>query len=326
MSAETLVQPLYLISTALFILSLRWMSDPETARKGVMSGVAAMTLAVLGTLTGVIATGGTHYWWILAAFAAGAAVGYPLAQVPLTAVPQRTALSHAFGGLAAGLVGTAKFFLYYGQRNEAALAPFIVIALVAEILLGFLTFTGSILAAGKLQEAQQDLRHQGNDDEGGQGRLVALPVVEEELGRAHQTGGQAAESMGEGGPLGDRREGHLGQGVAHRRTRGEGGENPPVVGATGGDDAGEGAHHRQGHGRHAGHDALARGFGIAHPPQRQDEEGGGDEVEKLDEGLGAHFATFSCFLNIFSMRSVMRKPLTMLVVEQKMAIRPRAVM
>jgi len=153
-SAETLVQLLYLVSTALFILSLRWMSDPETARKGVFSGVAAMTLAVLGTLTGVIATGGTHYWWILGAFALGAAVGYPLAQVPLTAVPQRTALSHAFGGLAAGLVGTAKFFLYFGQKNEAALAPFIVVALVAEILLGFLTFTGSILAAGKLQEVK----------------------------------------------------------------------------------------------------------------------------------------------------------------------------
>jgi len=152
MGAETLVQFLYLISTALFILSLRWMSDPETARKGVFSGVGAMALAVAGTLVGVFATGGTHYWWILGAFALGAAVGYPLAQVPLTAVPQRTALSHAFGGLAAGLVGTAKFFLYYGQKNEAALAPFIVVALVAEILLGFLTFTGSILAAGKLQE------------------------------------------------------------------------------------------------------------------------------------------------------------------------------
>lgn len=154
MTAETLVQLLYLVSTALFILSLKWMSDPESARKGVFSGVGAMTLAVAGTLTGVLATGGTHYWWILGAFALGAAVGYPLAQVPLTAVPQRTALSHAFGGLAAGLVGTAKFFLYYGQKNEAALAPFIVVALVAEILLGFLTFTGSILAAGKLQEVK----------------------------------------------------------------------------------------------------------------------------------------------------------------------------
>ncbi len=154
MSAEALVQPLYLVATALFIMSLRWMSDPETARKGVASGVAAMTLAVAGTLAGVAAGGGTHYVWILGAFALGAAVGYPLAQVPLTAVPQRTALSHAFGGMAAGLVGTGKFLLYYGRSDAAALSPFIVVALVAEVLLGFLTFTGSLLAAGKLQEVK----------------------------------------------------------------------------------------------------------------------------------------------------------------------------
>ncbi len=152
MSAENLVQLLYLVATGLFIMSLRWMSDPETARMCVFSGVAAMVWAVAGTLAGGITTGGTHYWWILAAFVAGAAVGYPLAQVPLTAVPQRTALSHAFGGLAAGLVGAGKFFLYYGQDNAEALAPYIVIAIVLEVLLGFLTFTGSLLAAGKLQE------------------------------------------------------------------------------------------------------------------------------------------------------------------------------
>ncbi|MBL0313535.1 MAG: NAD(P)(+) transhydrogenase (Re/Si-specific) subunit beta [Holophagaceae bacterium] len=154
MSAENLVQLLYLISTALFIMSLKWMSDPATARKGVFSGVAAMLLAVAGTLAGVATTGGTHYWWILGAFAIGSAIGYPLAQVPLTAVPQRTALSHAFGGLAAGLVGTAKYFLYFGRGDALSLTPFIVVALVAEILLGFLTFTGSLMAAGKLQEVK----------------------------------------------------------------------------------------------------------------------------------------------------------------------------
>jgi H+-translocating NAD(P) transhydrogenase subunit beta len=152
MDAQDIVQLLYLVSTGLFIMSLKWMSSPETARKGVFAGVGAMTLAVAGTLAGVLATGGTHYWWILGAFVAGAAIGYPLAQVPLTAVPQRTALSHAFGGMAAGLVGTAKFFLYHGQDNAEALSPFVVTAIVVEILLGFLTFTGSLMAAGKLQE------------------------------------------------------------------------------------------------------------------------------------------------------------------------------
>ncbi len=154
MSAENFVQLLYLISTALFILSLKWMSDPATARKGVFSGVGAMLLAVAGTLAGVATTGGTHYWWILGAFVVGAAIGYPLAQVPLTAVPQRTALSHAFGGLAAGLVGTAKYFLFFGRGDVASLSPFIMAALVAEILLGFLTLTGSLMAAGKLQEVK----------------------------------------------------------------------------------------------------------------------------------------------------------------------------
>ena len=78
-------------------------------------------------------------------------VGVPLSRVPLTAVPQRTALSHAFGGLAAGLVGTAKYYLWVGEGPEQ-LTTFRMTAIVAEIILGFLTFTGSLMAAGKLQE------------------------------------------------------------------------------------------------------------------------------------------------------------------------------
>jgi NAD(P) transhydrogenase subunit beta len=152
MSVATGVQLAYLAGAALFILSLRWMSAPETARRAVAAGVAAMVLAVAGTLAGVQAPGGTRCLWILAAFVLGAAVGYPLAQVPLTAVPQRTALSHAFGGLAAGLVGGAEYYRHFSRGDGAALSPFIVTALLVEVLLGFLTFTGSLLAAGKLQE------------------------------------------------------------------------------------------------------------------------------------------------------------------------------
>ena len=73
----------------------------------------------------------------------------PLSWVPLTAVPQRTALSHAFGGLAAGLVGTAKYMLWL---QDGELTAFRTFAIVVEVLLGFLTFTGSLMAAGKLQE------------------------------------------------------------------------------------------------------------------------------------------------------------------------------
>ena len=79
----------------------------------------------------------------------GTAIGVPLSKVPLTAVPQRTALSHAFGGLAAGLVGTAKYALWL-QGGE--LTMFRTGAIGVEVILGYLTFTGSLMAAGKLQE------------------------------------------------------------------------------------------------------------------------------------------------------------------------------
>jgi NAD(P) transhydrogenase subunit beta len=144
------VELAYLIATALFVFSLHWMNDPKTARNGVMAGVVAMTIAVLATWAQPIVV---HHFWIIVAIAAGFAVGVPLSRVPITAVPQRTALSHAFGGLAAGLVGTAKFYLWYGE-GPGNLTSFRVTAIIVEILLGFLTFTGSLLAAGKLQEVK----------------------------------------------------------------------------------------------------------------------------------------------------------------------------
>jgi NAD(P) transhydrogenase subunit beta len=91
-----LVEGAYLVASALFILSLHWMNDPKTARRGVLAGVVAMALAILGTF---LTPGIVHWGWIAAAVAAGFLVGVPLSWVPLTAVPQRTAISHAFGGL-----------------------------------------------------------------------------------------------------------------------------------------------------------------------------------------------------------------------------------
>jgi H+-translocating NAD(P) transhydrogenase subunit beta len=140
----------YLLSSILFIFSLYWMNDPKTARRGVFAGIAAMLVAVLATWFQPLII---HHGWILLAIAAGFIVGVPLSKVPLTAVPQRTALSHAFGGIAAGLVGTAKYFLWLGEGPEN-LTPFRMVAIIAEIILGFLTFTGSLLAAGKLQEVK----------------------------------------------------------------------------------------------------------------------------------------------------------------------------
>ncbi len=141
------VQIAYLVATVLFIFSLHWMRDPGTARRGVGAGVAAMIIAIAATW---IEPEVVHHGWIILAILAGFAAGIPLSRVSLTAVPQRTALSHAFGGLAAGLVGTAKFYLWTAE-GPAQLTPFRMAAIVAEIILGFLTLTGSLMAAGKLQ-------------------------------------------------------------------------------------------------------------------------------------------------------------------------------
>ena len=143
---EHVTQASYLLAAVLFILSLRWLNHPSTARRGVGAGVAGMALAMAGTLIHPEIVG---YLWIVVAMAIGTAIGVPLSRVPLTAVPQRTALSHAFGGLAAALVGTAKYALWL---PEGELTPFRTGAISVEVLLGGLTFTGSLMAAGKLQE------------------------------------------------------------------------------------------------------------------------------------------------------------------------------
>jgi NAD(P) transhydrogenase subunit beta len=147
---QALSQLAAIAATALFIFALNWMNDPKTARKGVYAGVIGMTVAVAATW---IQPQIVHHGWILLAIGAGFLVGVPLSRVPLTAVPQRTALSHAFGGLAAGLVGTAEYFLWL-QEGPEQFTTFRMSALIVEVILGFLTFTGSLMATGKLQEVR----------------------------------------------------------------------------------------------------------------------------------------------------------------------------
>jgi NAD(P) transhydrogenase subunit beta len=145
-----LSQLAYIVASACFILALHWMNTPETARKAVYAGVAGTAIAVIVTWVEPTVI---HHVWIVLAIGAGFLVGIPLSRVPLTAVPQRTALSHAFGGVAAGLVGTAEYYLQLSEGG-AQLTAFRMVALIAEVLLGYLTFTGSLMAAGKLQEVK----------------------------------------------------------------------------------------------------------------------------------------------------------------------------
>jgi len=142
-TVNILVQSSYILAAVLFILAIKWMNAPTSARRGVLAGELGMLLAVVGTL---IRHEVVDYQWIFIAFFLGSAIGVPLAYLmPMTAVPQRTALSHAFGALAAALIGTAE---YYQHTPHG----FTMVALVIEVLLGFLTFTGSLMAFGKLQE------------------------------------------------------------------------------------------------------------------------------------------------------------------------------
>ena len=136
----------YLISATLFIFALMWLSRPRTARRGVAAGVIGMAAAIFGTL---IEPEIINYTWIIVAVFAAIIVGVPLSRVPLTAVPQRTAISHAFGGLAVGLIGTSKYLIWL---EDGSLTWFTTAALAIEVNLGFLTFTGSLMAAGQLQE------------------------------------------------------------------------------------------------------------------------------------------------------------------------------
>jgi len=141
---RTLLQLFYLLSAILFVLGLRGLSHPRTARRGMFLAELGMLLAIVGTLF-------HHeilsYRWIVAGLVLGTVIGAPLAiWIPMTAVPQRTALSHSFGALAAALVGISEYY-----RHGANLGAGRVAVIGVEVMLGSLTFTGSLMAAGKLQ-------------------------------------------------------------------------------------------------------------------------------------------------------------------------------
>jgi NAD(P) transhydrogenase subunit beta len=143
--ASYFIQVSYIVAAALFILSLKWLSHPNTARRGVRVGELGMLIAIVGTL---VHRDIVSYQWILVGFVLGSAIGLPLAVfMPMTHVPQRTALSHALGALAAALVGTSEYYLHTGE-----LSTFTMTVLSVEVVLGFLTFTGSLMAFGKLQD------------------------------------------------------------------------------------------------------------------------------------------------------------------------------
>ncbi len=133
----------YILSAALFILGLKGLSSPRYARKGMFLAEAGMVMAVVGTLFHhEIIT----YQWIVLGLIIGTIIGGSMAWwIPMTAVPQRTAFSHSLGALAATLVGISEYY------RHAQVGRVLMTAIGFEVLIGGLTFTGSLMAAGKLQ-------------------------------------------------------------------------------------------------------------------------------------------------------------------------------
>jgi proton-translocating NAD(P)+ transhydrogenase subunit beta len=161
---QQLIDLVYIAAIALFVLALKWLSSPTTARHGVLAGEVGAVLAVAATLCDYQII---QYQWIIVALVVGAIVGIPLGLVPMTAVPQRTALSHAFGALAAAMIGIAEYYV-----RVPRLTKFEMVEIAMEVIIGSLTFTGSLIAAGKLQELlpQRPITYRGQN-------VVSLSVL-----------------------------------------------------------------------------------------------------------------------------------------------------
>jgi NAD(P) transhydrogenase subunit beta len=161
---QQLIDSTYIIAVIGFVLSLKWLSSPVSAKYGVLAGEIAAALAVGATLCNPELV---QYKWILVALIIGAGVGIPLGLVHMTAVPQRTALSHALGALSAALIGIAEYYVAAPNLSKFSMGE-----IGLEVIIGSLTFTGSVIAAGKLQEIlpQRPITYRGQN-------IVSLSVL-----------------------------------------------------------------------------------------------------------------------------------------------------
>jgi NAD(P) transhydrogenase subunit beta len=135
----------YLAASILFILGLKSLTRTDSARRGMQQAAVGMLLAIVGTL---VHHDIVRYDWIIGGLVVGTVVGIPLGfMVPMTAMPQRIAISHMFGALAATLVGIVEY-----HEAKGAIEPARMGAIGFEVLFGALTVTGSFMAFAKLQE------------------------------------------------------------------------------------------------------------------------------------------------------------------------------
>ncbi|HXC87692.1 MAG TPA: NAD(P)(+) transhydrogenase (Re/Si-specific) subunit beta [Candidatus Cybelea sp.] len=166
---QQLIDFTYIAAAIGFILAIKWLGSPVSAKRGVIVGEIASAVAVIATLCDPQVD---QYKWIIITLIVGAAVGVPLGMVKMTAVPQRTALSHAFGALSAALIGIAEYYV-----SAPHVPKFQMAEIGLEVIIGSLTFTGSLIAAGKLQEIlpQRPITYKGQN-------YVSLTVLAAALG------------------------------------------------------------------------------------------------------------------------------------------------
>ena len=149
--SENLATFLYLISAICFIMALRGLSSPESSRQGNLFGIAGMAIAVLTTLFGPLVQ---SYWLIIVGIAIGGAIGTVVARkIQMTALPQLVAAFHSLVGLAAVCVAVAAFLApaAYGIGVPGDIDTGSLVEMGLGTAIGAITFTGSLIAFGKLQ-------------------------------------------------------------------------------------------------------------------------------------------------------------------------------
>lgn len=140
----SIIQLCYVVSAVLFILGVKALSSPETARRGMNLASFGMLIAIVGTL---FLPSIVTYTWIIAGLVLGTLLSLPISLwIPMTKIPQRIAFSHAGGALAACLIGVAEYYRYHTSIGNLSMA---IVGI--EVMLGALTFTGSLMVTAKLQ-------------------------------------------------------------------------------------------------------------------------------------------------------------------------------
>lgn len=149
MMRDDLIEIAYLVAAFCFILGLRWLSSPRTARKGNLVAALGMLIAIVATLVDGRVVGYT--WIAIAAFVGGSIGALVARRVQMTAMPQLVALLNGLGGGAAALIAVSEYHVA-GAAGEERLGAVLAVSVMFSAIVGSISFAGSLVAFGKLQE------------------------------------------------------------------------------------------------------------------------------------------------------------------------------